>query len=120
MKSVFPLSLLLALAACGSDPQAAQIEKGKMIFERICSSCHTLGTEIRVGPPLKGVIGRKIASVPGFDYSDDMKKDHGSWTPEKLKSYVMGPMQMYPDGRMVIEPLNAEDAAAVAAFLQHQ
>lgn len=102
------------LAGCG-DAHKDKIEMGQMVYERSCVSCHSTG----VGPNLSGVMGRKVASVEGFDYSDAMKKSASDvWTEDRMKNYLMGPLQMYPEGRMVITPLTPEEADAVIAFIK--
>lgn len=103
----------LALGACG-DQHAKQIEEGHMVYERVCASCHA----VAVGPDLTNVVGRKVGSVAGFDYSEAMKNDKSSWTEDRLKNFLMGPLQMYPEGRMVITPLKPEEADAVIAYLK--
>lgn len=117
------LLALPLLAACGAREgmhENEEVARGAIVYERVCQACHEISDRARIGPGLKGVIGRPIAAAEGFDYSEAMLKDRdsGVWTPERIKSYVMGPMQMYPEGRMVMEPLSAEDAAAVVAYLQ--
>lgn len=110
------------LAACGTGgaENVTEVERGAIIYERVCQACHQMADISRVGPGLKGIIGRPVAAVEGFDYSEAMlrDKDSGTWTPERVKSYLMGPMQMYPEGRMVIEPLSPEEASAVVAYLE--
>ena len=109
------LLLAITLSACASD-QEKRFAEGEAIYERVCASCHS--TE--VGPSLNGVVGRKVGSVEGFDYSEAMKKDGATWTPERIKSFVMGPLQMYPEGRMVISPLTPEEADAVVTYLENR
>lgn len=104
----------LVLAGC-TGAHSNEIEKGEMIYERNCVSCHSTG----VGPNLSGVIGRNVASVGGFDYSDAMKSTSSAvWTEDRIKNYLMGPLQMYPAGRMVITPLKPDEADAVIAFIK--
>lgn len=116
----------LLVAACGGgsggtaakSPEAA---RGEDVFNRVCSSCHVISNENLVGPGLRGVVGRKVASVPGYDYSDAIKKDRAqNWSPERLQSYLMGPLNMYPEGRMAITPLSPEEAKATVAYLKYR
>jgi cytochrome c len=48
---------------------SASAEKGKQVF-RICEACHdgTKGGPNKIGPNLWDIVGRPIASHPGFDY----------------------------------------------------
>lgn len=123
MRSKYLMLLALPLlAACGgggSPEMTKEVERGAVVFKRVCEACHLVSDRSMVGPGLKGIIGRPIASVEDFDYSDAMlrDKDVSVWTRERIKSYIMGPMQMYPEGRMVMDPLNSEDADAVLAYL---
>ena len=53
---------------------------------KVCEACHSFdkGGPAKVGPPLWGVVGRPVASVAGFAYSDALKAVGGDWTYEKL------------------------------------
>jgi cytochrome c len=53
---------LLALSANAAS--AADVRHGKQVFES-CAACHTERPD-EIGPSLKGVVGRKSASVEGF------------------------------------------------------
>ena len=43
---------------------------------RACIACHTLSPDEgnRACPTLAGIFGRKIASLPGYNFSDALKK----------------------------------------------
>ncbi len=47
--------------------------RGNEIFNKRCTGCHSLDGE-KEGPRLRGVFGRKSATVPTFKYSDALKK----------------------------------------------
>ncbi len=67
------LALLLALAA-----PPALAATGEQLFGDNCASCHTVGAASTPdAPTLKGVVGRKIASLPDFKYSDGLKAKEG-------------------------------------------
>jgi cytochrome c len=78
-----PLPALLAKADPKKGEQAA----------KVCQTCHNFdkGAAAKIGPPLWGVVGRPIASVPGFAYSDSLKAVGGNWTYEALNVMVSNP-----------------------------
>ena len=75
--------MLLAKA----DPQA------RRTLAKVCQTCHNFekGAGPKIGPPLWGVVGRPIASVPGFAYSDSLKAVGGDWTYAALNTMVGNP-----------------------------
>ena len=76
--------LLLVLAA--SPALAAD---GKALFDDECAACHPLGPSSGpYGPSLKGVIWRKIASLPDFAYTGALKAQPGSWSPSRLDAFL--------------------------------
>ena len=62
---------------------AADAAKGETVFKK-CAACHKLDGNDGVGPHLNGVVGRPVASVAGFSYSDGMTAHGGDWTPEEI------------------------------------
>lgn len=66
-------------------------ERGKQVFEVSCGSCHSPTTDIGPGPPLGGVLGRRVGSVPGFGYSKALKDYDGVWTEDLLLSFLTDP-----------------------------
>jgi len=106
-------ALLLAFAS--TDQEAAQ--KGKAVFERRCSGCHAADIN-KEGPHLRGVFGRKAASVPGYTYSDSLKKLNLRWGEASLDQWLTDPDSLVPDTDMAFQ-LNAPDERkAVIAFLK--
>ncbi len=68
-----------------------------------CSGCHTLaaGASSLLGPHLAGVIGRPVASVDGFDYSEALRGLGGRWTEERLDAFIEDPHAFAPGTAMV-------------------
>ncbi len=105
----------------GGDPLAAyKGERGAEVF-RACVACHTLTREEgnRAGPTLSGIFGRRIASLPGYDFSPALKKLDIIWTPETVsKLFEVGPMTYTPGTKMPEQTIgSAEDRAALVRFL---
>ncbi len=108
--------------ADNSDPLAAfSGDRGAEVF-RACIACHTLTPDEgnRAGPTLAGIFGRKIASLPGYNFSPALKQLDIVWTPETVsKLFEIGPMQYTPGTKMPEQTIgSAEDRAALVQFLQ--
>ncbi|MCP3469827.1 c-type cytochrome [Bradyrhizobium sp. CCGUVB1N3] len=104
-----------------ADPLAAYAgDHGAEIF-RACIACHTLSeTEVqRAGPTLAGLYGRKIASLPGYRFSDALKRMDIVWTPETVsKLFEIGPNAYTPGTKMPEQHIgSAEDRRALTDFL---
>ena len=93
--------------------------EGRQVFRK-CQACHSLEPgRTLVGPSLAGVVGRKSAAEPGFDYSEAMKRANLTWTPEVLAQYLSDPQKLVPGNRMPFPGLKSEqDRADVIAFLE--
>ncbi len=90
----------LLAAAFTAPVRAADVDKGKAVFEQ-CAACHSLGEAGDFdGPTLKGVIGRKAGSLDDYRYSAAMKRSDVTWTPETLDQYVADPQAFIPGNRM--------------------
>ena len=103
------------------DPLSAYAgDHGAEVF-RACVACHTLSAkgEQRAGPTLSGLFGRRIASLPGYRFSDALKKMDIIWTPETVaKMFEMGPNAYTPGTKMPEQRIgSAEDRRALTDFL---
>ncbi|HET9159777.1 MAG TPA: cytochrome c family protein [Caulobacteraceae bacterium] len=83
--------------------------KGKAVFAR-CAICHTVQKDAGngVGPDLFGVVGRKAASVEGFNYSGALKKSGIVWTDANLAKWIAGPAKMVPGNKMAFPGLSSK------------
>jgi cytochrome c len=95
-------------------------ERGAQVF-RACQACHgvTPGDTNRAGPTLAGLFGRRIASQPGYAYSDGLKKLELVWTPETFTQlFTLGPALYTPGTKMPEQTLtDAGDRDALIAWL---
>ena len=83
-----------------------------------CKACHKLDGSKGTGPHLDGVVGRPVASVPDFAYSDGMKAHGGNWEPEPLQVFLTDPKGVVPGTKMSFAGLKkAEDRANLIAYL---
>src|SRR5262245_16063346 len=97
-----------------------EAEPGAQVF-RACVACHTLKEKDgpRAGPSLAGLFGRRIATLPGYDFSPALKKLDIVWTPETLsKLFELGPAAFTPGSKMPEQKVGAEDLSQLIRFLE--
>ena len=103
------------------DPLATYAgDHGAEVF-RACIACHTLSEKDgpRAGPTLAGLFGRKIASLPGYRFSEALKTMNIVWTPETVsKLFEIGPNTYTPGTKMPEQRIGSpEDRKALTDFL---
>ena len=103
------------------DPLAGyQGDPGADVY-RACVACHSLKANEgpRAGPTLAGIFGRRIATLPGYDFSPALKRLDIVWTPETVsKLFEIGPAAYTPGTKMPEQRVGAEDRAALVKFLE--
>jgi len=98
----------------------ADAKKGEQ-YARVCQTCHNFekGAGPKIGPPLWGVVGRPIASFPGFPYSDSLKAVGGDWTYEALNKMVANPKSEASGTKMSFPgEKDPQKRADIMAYLQ--
>lgn len=99
---------------------AADPADGEKVFRK-CQACHSAEKDgpNKVGPHLWDVVGRPMAAVEDFKYSDALKGMSGEWTDESLDQYLENPKAAVPGTKMTFAGLSKpEDRAAVIAYLR--
>ena len=117
------LAAAFALAAgLASSAAAAAPAQGETVFKQQCGTCHAIapGGPAKLGPPLKGMVGRKAATVPGYTYSKALSAWGQTWTTANLDKYLAKPSALVPGGKMLVGVANADQRAAVIAYLATQ
>jgi cytochrome c len=87
----------------------------------VCAACHTTSAdgENSMGPNLRGVVGRKAGTAPGFQYSQAMRDSGIRWTPEELDSYLTDVAAKVPGTLMPFNGFpDAQDRQAVIGYLK--
>jgi cytochrome c len=114
-------ALLAALLA--APPALAQ--DGREVFETRCASCHAVAPDApaMAGPNLGGVVGRRVGSDPGFDYSPALQqagRAGDAWSAARLRDFLADPEETYPGAWMGANGLrDAAERRAVVEWLQH-
>ena len=89
----------------------------------LCKVCHSFdkGAPSPIGPNLYGVVGRKIASLEGFNYSPALKAkaSEGDWTFEHLDLWLTNPQAFAPGTTMAFPGIpDLQTRADVIDFLR--
>jgi cytochrome c len=105
------------LASLSVAAMTVQEKRGEDLFLRRCSGCHALDLN-KEGPRLRGVYGRKAASVPDFLYSIPLKKSDLRWDEANLDRWLTDPDAMVPDTDMAFRLVDGEERKAVIAYLK--
>jgi len=115
LTAVFTLSV-----AAAEELEPASIARGAELWGK-CQACHTIDAAGRtlVGPPLFGVFGRTAGTVPGYRYSQALKKSGIVWTDDTLDKYLAATQDFVPGSRMYGGLAIAQDRVDLLAWL-HQ
>nr|WP_210261267.1 c-type cytochrome [Enterovirga sp. DB1703] len=95
-------------------------ERGAEVF-KACAACHTLTPDggNRAGPTLHGVFGRRVASLPGYNFSPALKQLDIVWNAETIsKLFEIGPARYTPGTKMPEQTVTAEDREALVRYLE--
>lgn len=125
--------LAYEIALPEGDAEVAEVEEGPSIGEllvtasaengeglfRACAACHTATEQAnKVGPYLLNVMGRDIAAVDGFAYSDALLTIDGVWTAENFSHFIESPRGWAPGTKMGYNGMSrAGDRADIIAYL---
>ena len=124
IRSLFPVvaSLCLLPQPAFADGDAAA---GQNVFMR-CASCHNVANETyrKMGPTLHGIVGRPVASVKTYGYSDAMKTFGATgavWDESTLDKFLKEPTIFVKGTKMMAPPVRKDtERADLIAFLKAQ
>ena len=114
------IARIVLLTLVAGPATAADANHGKVLFET-CAACHSDRTDA-LGPSLRGVVGRRSASLDGFRYSGPMRRANLVWDEENLRAYIRDPQAKVKGNRMpyggMSDPKDVNDVIAYLATLQ--
>ncbi len=110
---------IAAVALAGAPSWAAtrgDALRGEEIYSR-CLACHALEYD-RVGPRHCGLLGRRAGKVPGFQYSDAMRRSKLTWDAKTLDRFLADPAKAVPGTTMTYAGVtDAKERADLIAWL---
>jgi len=98
----------------------ANSAKGSSIFQNRCSMCHSTqeGGPNKIGPNLHGLFGRQAASLPEYNYSNDLRGSGIVWNSQTLDEYLADPHRGRRNAKMAYPGLSSKtDRAEVISYL---
>ncbi|WP_244475582.1 c-type cytochrome [Methylobacterium sp. Leaf466] len=111
----------LAMARPADALAAYKGERGAEVF-RACVACHTLSPDEgpRAGPTLSGIFGRRIASAPGYRFSEPLKHLDIVWDARTIAElFEVGPSRYTPGTKMPEQTIrDRDDREALVRFLE--
>jgi len=99
------------------SPAGADPAQGERVFQR-CFACHSVvaGEDKLPGPNLRGVVGRRAGTQPGFRFSPVLIEAGARglvWTRATLDAYLADPERFLPGTEMAMpglrEPVDRRD-----------
>jgi cytochrome c len=108
------------LATLPAPYNTGDVEHGHVVFAR-CQVCHTdtEGGPDLIGPNLWGIFGRKVASKPGYAYSDALKAKDWTWDASHLNAWLESPRAVAPGTKMTFAGLaDPKDRIDLIAYLK--
>ena len=105
-------------SSAGADPA-----QGERVFQR-CFACHSVvaGEDKLPGPNLRGVVGRRAGTQPGFRFSPALIEAGARglvWTRATLDAYLADPVGFLPGTEMGLPELrDAVDRKNVIDYLE--
>jgi cytochrome c len=95
-------------------------DRGAEVF-RACVACHTLSPDEgnKAGPTLWHIFGRRIATLPGYNFSPALKKLDIFWSKDTVsRLFEIGPTHYTPGTKMPEQTIGSpEDRQALVDFL---
>ncbi|MGF1651014.1 MAG: c-type cytochrome [Hyphomicrobiaceae bacterium] len=129
------LGLAVLAAPSVASAEDGDAERGQRVFGK-CRACHVADQEQnRVGPYLKGIVGRQAGTIAGFNYSA-INKAAGEaglvWDADNLFEYLEDPNKFLPKflteagkadqakgrSKMVFKLANEQERRDVIAYLK--
>ena len=119
MNKKLAAALVGAFVIAAAPLWAADAAKGKKVLNK-CKACHVINkTKNKVGPHLKGILGRQAASVEGYKYYKAMKASALVWDEATLAAFLKKPRKFVKGTKMAFAGLRKDkDIANVFAYLK--
>jgi cytochrome c2 len=90
---------------------------GEDLYTRQCLTCHSMADVVGVGPPLNGVVGRRIGGSPDYGYSAALLNANQEWTQQRLREFLADPQARFPGTAMPKFELSQQEIEQLVTYL---
>lgn len=109
VRHLLVLIMLGMTVSARAQMPAAEAPDGATLFRRQCATCHSLQPgDVRQGPHLAVVYGRRAGSVEGYKYSAGFAQADWEWDDAHLDAYFTNPQAVIKGGVMGYRQAKAE------------
>ena len=99
-----------------TTPPPGDVVRGAALYQTQCTACHAVDSN-KTGPAHRGVMGRRIGSLPDYKYSDELARSRLRWTPQTLNVWLEDPEALVAGQRMGFQVDNVQQRADLIAYL---
>jgi cytochrome c len=97
-------------------PPPGDVQRGAALYQERCTACHAVDSN-QFGPAHRGVMGRRVGSLPGYKYSDEVAQSRLRWTPQTLNAWLTDPEDLVAGQRMGFQVDDLQERADLIAYL---
>ncbi len=116
MSGMSPVFAQSASAREWANPPPGDAQKGAALYQQHCTACHSVDSN-KIGPAHRGVMGRRVGSLPGYKYSDELAASRLRWTPQTLNTWLTDPEDLVKGQRMGFQIDSEQERADLIAYL---
>ncbi len=97
-------------------PPPGDVLRGQALYQARCTACHAVDSH-KIGPAHRGVMGRRVGSLKGYPYSEEMARSRLRWTPQTLNAWLQDPEELVAGQRMGFQVEDVQERADLIAWL---
>lgn len=117
---LFTVALLAQTASAPArqwlSPPPGDVVRGEALYQAHCTACHSVDTS-KIGPAHRGVVGRRVGSLPGYKYSAELAASRLRWTPQTLFTWLGDPEDLVAGQRMGFSVEGEQQRGDLIAYL---
>ena len=98
------------------SPLLGSAQTGAALYQQHCTTCHAIDSN-KIGPAHRGVVGRRVGSLPSYKYSAELAASRLRWTPQTLNKWLADPEDLINGQRMGFFIESEQERADLIAYL---